>query len=198
MRGRARNAEGRRGACRVGSDHCPAGCDARHRFSVAHVVRLVAAGWDHEQIQEEFLFIEAEDVQQALLYTVQCSRSGRCSCVRRADAGSGLAGAPQRCFAIGSLLAPIANADSAGANRSDWRALEVDLPALGVAGWVQAPSMQDPPWLNGGSLDHAVRPIARTPMPGVACIARGRATPNQPSTAVAPSEWQENRPGGPG
>ena len=47
-------------------------CIRGHRFSVAHVVRLVAAGWDHEQIQEEFLFIEAEDVQQALLYTVQC------------------------------------------------------------------------------------------------------------------------------
>lgn len=38
------------------------------RFTVAHLLRLVAAGWTFEQIQEEFPFIEAEDIQQALLY----------------------------------------------------------------------------------------------------------------------------------
>lgn len=38
------------------------------RFTVAHLIRLVAAGWTLEQIQDEFPFIEAEDVRQALLY----------------------------------------------------------------------------------------------------------------------------------
>ena len=38
------------------------------RFTVAHLLRLVAAGWDLDRIQDEFPFIEAEDVQQALLY----------------------------------------------------------------------------------------------------------------------------------
>ena len=38
------------------------------RFTVAHLLRLVAAGWSLEQIQEDFQFIEADDVEQALLY----------------------------------------------------------------------------------------------------------------------------------
>lgn len=38
------------------------------RFTVAHLVRLVAAGWDLDQIQADFPFIETEDVHQALLY----------------------------------------------------------------------------------------------------------------------------------
>lgn len=38
------------------------------RITVAHIVRLVAAGWTLAQIQDDFPFIEAEDVQQALLY----------------------------------------------------------------------------------------------------------------------------------
>jgi uncharacterized protein (DUF433 family) len=38
------------------------------RFTVAHLLRLVAAGWSLEQIQEDFPYIEAEDVEQALLY----------------------------------------------------------------------------------------------------------------------------------
>lgn len=38
------------------------------RFTVAHLVRLVAAGWDLDRIQDEFPFIEADDVRQALLY----------------------------------------------------------------------------------------------------------------------------------
>jgi len=38
------------------------------RVSVAHVVRLVAAGWTVDQMREEFPDIEPEDVRQALLY----------------------------------------------------------------------------------------------------------------------------------
>jgi uncharacterized protein (DUF433 family) len=38
------------------------------RFTVAHLLRLVAAGWSLEQIQEDFPYIEAADVEQALLY----------------------------------------------------------------------------------------------------------------------------------
>ena len=38
------------------------------RFTVAHLLRLVAAGWTLDQIQGEFPFIEADDIKQALLY----------------------------------------------------------------------------------------------------------------------------------
>jgi uncharacterized protein (DUF433 family) len=38
------------------------------RVSVAHVVRLVAAGWTVDQMREELPDIEPEDVRQALLY----------------------------------------------------------------------------------------------------------------------------------
>ncbi len=38
------------------------------RFTVSHLVRLVAAGWTLEQIQAEFPFIEPADIHQALLY----------------------------------------------------------------------------------------------------------------------------------
>jgi uncharacterized protein (DUF433 family) len=38
------------------------------RVSVAHVVRLVAAGWTVEQMHDEFPGIDSEDVRQALLY----------------------------------------------------------------------------------------------------------------------------------
>lgn len=41
------------------------------RFTVAHLVRLVAAGWSLEQIQQDFPFIEAEDVHQALIYAAK-------------------------------------------------------------------------------------------------------------------------------
>lgn len=40
------------------------------RISVAHVVRLVAAGWTLAEIQEELSLIEPDDVRQALLYAV--------------------------------------------------------------------------------------------------------------------------------
>ena len=43
------------------------------RMTVAHLVRLVAAGWDLAQIQDEFPFVEAEDVHQALLYAAASS-----------------------------------------------------------------------------------------------------------------------------
>lgn len=46
-------------------------CIRGHRFTVAHLLRLVAAGWNVEQIQEEFPFIEVADVQQALLYAAE-------------------------------------------------------------------------------------------------------------------------------
>jgi len=35
------------------------------RSTVAHLLRLVATGWDLERIKEEYPFVEAEDVQQA-------------------------------------------------------------------------------------------------------------------------------------
>jgi uncharacterized protein (DUF433 family) len=43
-------------------------CIRGMRFTVAHLVRLVAAGWTLERIQEDFPFIEAEDVREALQY----------------------------------------------------------------------------------------------------------------------------------
>jgi uncharacterized protein (DUF433 family) len=41
------------------------------RFTVAHLLRLLAEGWTLEHIQEEFPFIEAQDIQQALLYAAR-------------------------------------------------------------------------------------------------------------------------------
>jgi uncharacterized protein (DUF433 family) len=43
-------------------------CIRGMRFTVAHLVRLVAAGWTLDRIREEFAFIEAEDVREALQY----------------------------------------------------------------------------------------------------------------------------------
>ena len=43
-------------------------CIRGMRFTVAHLLRLIAAGWSLGQIQDEFPFIEPEDVEQALLY----------------------------------------------------------------------------------------------------------------------------------
>lgn len=45
------------------------------RFTVAHLVRLVAAGWTLAKIQEEFPFIEAADVTEALLYAAASAES---------------------------------------------------------------------------------------------------------------------------
>lgn len=39
-----------------------------HRFTVEHLLRLVGSGWTLEQIQEDFPFIEAADIQQAIAY----------------------------------------------------------------------------------------------------------------------------------
>ena len=43
-------------------------CIRGHRFTVEHLLNLVGAGWSLEQIQEDFPFIEAEDIQQAIAY----------------------------------------------------------------------------------------------------------------------------------
>jgi uncharacterized protein (DUF433 family) len=39
-----------------------------YRFTVEHLLELLAAGWSATEIQAEFPFIEAEDIQQALGY----------------------------------------------------------------------------------------------------------------------------------
>jgi uncharacterized protein (DUF433 family) len=43
-------------------------CIRGHRFTVEHLLNLVGAGWSPEQIQEDFSFIEAEDIRQAIAY----------------------------------------------------------------------------------------------------------------------------------
>jgi uncharacterized protein (DUF433 family) len=43
-------------------------CIRGHRFTVEHLLNLVGAGWSLERIQEDFPFIEAVDVQQAIAY----------------------------------------------------------------------------------------------------------------------------------
>ncbi|MGH3950372.1 MAG: DUF433 domain-containing protein [Pseudonocardiaceae bacterium] len=43
-------------------------CIRGHRFTVEHLLHLIGAGWTLEQIQEDFPFIEAADVQQAVAY----------------------------------------------------------------------------------------------------------------------------------
>jgi uncharacterized protein (DUF433 family) len=56
---------------RMGGQPCIRG----QRFTVAHLMRLVAEGWTLEQIQEDFPFIEAEDVHQALSYAAEATVS---------------------------------------------------------------------------------------------------------------------------
>jgi uncharacterized protein (DUF433 family) len=43
-------------------------CIRGHRFTVEHLLSLVGAGWTVEQVQEDFPFIEAADIQQAIAY----------------------------------------------------------------------------------------------------------------------------------
>ncbi|MGH3937114.1 MAG: DUF433 domain-containing protein [Pseudonocardiaceae bacterium] len=43
-------------------------CIRGHRFTVEHLLNLIGAGWSLERIQEDFPFIEAADVQQAVAY----------------------------------------------------------------------------------------------------------------------------------
>lgn len=43
-------------------------CIRGYRFSVEHLLELLAAGWPTEEVQEEFPFIEPEDIRQALGY----------------------------------------------------------------------------------------------------------------------------------
>jgi uncharacterized protein (DUF433 family) len=39
-----------------------------YRFTVEHLLELLAAGWSVTDIQADFPFIEADDIQQALGY----------------------------------------------------------------------------------------------------------------------------------
>jgi uncharacterized protein (DUF433 family) len=41
-------------------------CIRGHRFTAAHLLSLVDAGWTLERIQEDFPFVEAADVQQVV------------------------------------------------------------------------------------------------------------------------------------
>ena len=43
-------------------------CIRGHRFTVEHLLGLVGAGWSLDQVQEDFPFIEAADIQQAIAY----------------------------------------------------------------------------------------------------------------------------------
>lgn len=43
-------------------------CIRGHRFTVEHLLGLVGAGWTLDQVQEDFPFIEAADIQQAIAY----------------------------------------------------------------------------------------------------------------------------------
>jgi uncharacterized protein (DUF433 family) len=43
-------------------------CIRGHRFTVEHLLSLVGAGWTLEQIQTDFPFIEAADIQQSSAY----------------------------------------------------------------------------------------------------------------------------------
>ncbi len=50
-------------------------CIRGMRFTVAHLLRLVADGWTLEQVQEDFPFIEEEDLHQALLYAAEATEA---------------------------------------------------------------------------------------------------------------------------
>jgi len=43
-------------------------CVRGHRFAVGHLLSLVGAGWTLEQVQEDFPFVEAADIKQAVAY----------------------------------------------------------------------------------------------------------------------------------
>lgn len=43
-------------------------CIRGHRLTVEHLLTLVGSGWTIEEIQEDFPFIEAADIQQAVAY----------------------------------------------------------------------------------------------------------------------------------
>jgi uncharacterized protein (DUF433 family) len=43
-------------------------CIRGYRFSVEHLLELLAAGWTFDQIHADFPFIELDDIQQALGY----------------------------------------------------------------------------------------------------------------------------------
>ncbi len=58
-------------------------CIRGYRLTVAHVVRLVAAGRSVEEIQSDFRFVQAEDIRQALSYAAEAVEGG--AHVRRID-----------------------------------------------------------------------------------------------------------------
>ena len=43
-------------------------CIRGHRFTVEHLLSLVGAGWTLARIQDDFPFVEADDIQQAAAY----------------------------------------------------------------------------------------------------------------------------------
>ena len=43
-------------------------CIRGYRFSVEHLVELVAAGWSVDEVRAEFPFVEAEDIRQAVRF----------------------------------------------------------------------------------------------------------------------------------
>lgn len=61
-------------------------CIRGHRFTVAHLVRLVAARVDVWQIQQDFPFVEAEDVRHALLHAAEHLESATRSPATHSDA----------------------------------------------------------------------------------------------------------------
>jgi uncharacterized protein (DUF433 family) len=50
-------------------------CIRGYRFSVEHLLELLAAGWAIDEIRVEFPFIEPEDVQQSLRYAAALARN---------------------------------------------------------------------------------------------------------------------------
>ena len=50
-------------------------CIRGHRFSVEHLLELLAAGWTTEDVRAEFSFIEEEDIHQALGYAAALART---------------------------------------------------------------------------------------------------------------------------
>jgi uncharacterized protein (DUF433 family) len=51
-------------------------CIRGQRFSVDHLLELLAAGWSWEEIRADFPYIEPEDIQQALAYAAAVIRNG--------------------------------------------------------------------------------------------------------------------------
>lgn len=50
-------------------------CIRGHRFTVEHLLELLAAGWTLEEIQADFPFIELQDVRQVLGYAAALAQN---------------------------------------------------------------------------------------------------------------------------